>query len=83
MFGHPLGRSRLNEQGSHGARECSIEFLNGVPKCTAGAEFSAGETLFTPQPRGGALDHFLVQGRMLLGGGREGGFFTMIGRKRG
>lgn len=63
--------------------ECSIEFLNGVPRCTAGPEFSADETLFTPQPRGGALDHFLVQARMLLGGGREGGFFTMIGRKRG
>jgi SAM-dependent methyltransferase len=63
--------------------ECKIEFLNGVPKCAAGAAFSAGETLFTAQPRGGALDHFLVQAGMLLSGGREGGFFTMIGRKRG
>jgi SAM-dependent methyltransferase len=62
---------------------CSIEFLNAVPKCTAGPGFEARESLFTPHPRGGALDHFLVQARMLLEGGREGGFFTLIGRKRG
>ena len=62
--------------------ECSVEFLNGIPRCTAGPAFTPRETLFTPHPRGRAIDHWAVQARMLLTGGREGGFFIMIGRKR-
>jgi hypothetical protein len=40
-----------------------------------------GMSLFTPEPQGTALDHFLVQGREVINGSREGGFFIMIGRK--
>jgi SAM-dependent methyltransferase len=61
---------------------CAVEFLNGVPRCTAGEGLSPREELFAPHPRGSGFDHFAVQARMMLSGGREGGFFTMIGRKR-
>jgi hypothetical protein len=37
--------------------------------------------LFDPQPRGTALDHFVVQATQVLAAGQqEGGFFVMIGR---
>lgn len=58
-----------------------VEFVNSIPNC-AGESFSPQERLFEPKPRGTPLDHLGVQLGMLLGGGREGGFFTMIGRKK-
>jgi len=58
-----------------------IEFINGIPKPVAFEAFSPEEKLFSANPKGTRLDHFLVQLGMLLNGGKEGGFFTMIGRK--
>lgn len=59
-----------------------VEFVNSIPKAMAAQPFTADEKLFEPQPRGSTADHFLVQAGMLLGGGREGGLFVMIGRKK-
>jgi SAM-dependent methyltransferase len=62
--------------------ESGVEFLNSIPKATVADRFAADERLLEPHPRGSALDHVLVQLGILLGGGREGGFFLMAGRKR-
>ena len=59
-----------------------VEFINSVPKATAFTLLSPEENLFEVNPRGRRLDHFFVQLGMLLRGGREGGFFLMIGRKK-
>jgi SAM-dependent methyltransferase len=59
-----------------------VEFINSIPKAVASQSFSEDEKLFEPHSRGSAVDHFLVQAGMLLGGGREGGLFVMIGRKK-
>ncbi len=59
-----------------------VEFVSSIPRSSATARFRAEDPLFQPTPRGTARDHFLVQTGMLLSGGREGGFFVMIGRKR-
>ncbi|MFC2001134.1 methyltransferase domain-containing protein [Chloroflexota bacterium] len=59
-----------------------VEFFNSIPKATAFASFYLNEELFESNPRGTKLDHFCVQLGMLLSGGREGGVFIMIGRKR-
>ena len=61
--------------------DSGVEFINSIPKCGAGGLLTPEEGLFDPHPRGSALDHVLLQLGMFLGGGREGGFFTMIGRK--
>ncbi len=58
-----------------------FEFVNSIPKATAFDSFAPDEQLFATNPRGTWLDHFIVQAGMLLGGGREGGFFLMMGRK--
>ena len=55
--------------------------VNSIPKVTAFDSFAADEQLFAASTKGGWLDHFIVQTGMLLGGGKEGGFFVMIGRK--
>ncbi len=58
-----------------------FEFVNGIPKPVAFAKIAAEEPLFEKNPSGTRINHFLVQLGMLLGGGREGGFFLMIGRR--
>jgi ubiquinone/menaquinone biosynthesis C-methylase UbiE len=57
-----------------------FEFVNSIPKST-GEPFAADEKLFAPNPNGTKFDHFLVQCGDLLTGGRDGGFFIMIGRR--
>lgn len=58
-----------------------FEYLNSIPKAN-GARFSASEELFEPHPKGSKAEQFAVQFRDLLSGGRDGGLFVMIGRKR-
>ncbi len=58
-----------------------FDFVNSIPKATALAAFSEREKLFQPNPKGGCLDHFVVQARLMFKGSREGGFFIMIGRR--
>lgn len=58
-----------------------FEFINGVPKLTLSDFFEENEKLFYSNHKGSIIDHLLVQLGMLLSGGKEGGFFVMIGRK--
>ena len=62
--------------------QSGVQFVNSIPKSTAFESFSPQETLFETNLRGTRVDHFLVQLGMLLSGGREGGFFIMIGKKK-
>ena len=59
-----------------------IEFIDSIPKSRVFESISAREDLFKAKLRGTAVDHFFTQLGMLLSGGREGGFFIMIGRKK-
>ncbi len=61
--------------------QSGIEFINSIPKTKAFEAFSPAEDLFKANPRGGPVDHFLVQLGMLCSGS-EGGLFVMIGRRR-
>jgi len=57
-----------------------FEFVSSIPRID-GAEVGAAHRLFEPHPRGSALDRLVIQLRMLLAGGQDGGLFLMIGRK--
>ena len=59
-----------------------IKFINSIPKATPFSVFSENEKLFIANPRGSWFDHFIVQIELLLKGGKEGGFFIMIGQKQ-
>jgi SAM-dependent methyltransferase len=59
-----------------------FEFVNSIPKSSLLEAFSPGEKLFEPSLHGTPIEHILVQLGMLLSGGKEGGFFIMIGRRK-
>lgn len=62
-------------------RETGFTFAMGIPKLRAFDPMSTDEKLLETHPCGSWLDHALIQAGMLVNGGREGGFFIMIGRK--
>jgi SAM-dependent methyltransferase len=59
-----------------------VEFVKSVPKPSPFDVFAADERLFEPIPEGSRAGRVAAQLRLLLAGGKEGGFFLMIGRKR-
>ncbi len=82
QYKHPHESKHSYDEVLRWFDEAGVEFIASIPKCVAGEKFASGDRLFTPHSRGSALDRLLVQLGMLLTGGREGGFFTMIGRKK-
>lgn len=58
-----------------------VEFVSSIPNSKAFEPFTIENKLFSPNDRGHLIDRFLVQFGSMLRGGKEGGFFTMIGRK--
>jgi 2-polyprenyl-3-methyl-5-hydroxy-6-metoxy-1,4-benzoquinol methylase len=67
----------------HWFEQTDVDFVSSVPKLVPFAPLEEDERLFRPAPRGSRLDHLLVQLGMLAAGGKEGGLFVMIGRRRG
>lgn len=62
--------------------ECGLELVKTIPKTRLGAAFDADERLFEPDLQGGRLESWLCEAAELWRGSREGGFFTVIGRRR-
>lgn len=60
----------------------NFDFVSGIPKPKAFETFSENEEIFKKQPAGTGFDHFIVQAAMLLKGGAEGGFYSMVGQRR-
>jgi len=61
--------------------DAGFEFLSSIPKAT-GEKFAADEKLFEPHSKGTKVDRVFVQMGELMSGGRDGGLFVMIGRKK-
>jgi carbamoyltransferase len=60
-----------------------FDFVNAVPKLRPWDPFSNNEKLFEDAERGTSLDRAMAQAKMIFTGNQEGGFYIMIGRKRG
>jgi SAM-dependent methyltransferase len=58
-----------------------VEFVNGIPHLD-GSIFTESERLFAPHDPGSNASRFMTQFGMLASGGKDGGLFIMIGRKR-
>jgi hypothetical protein len=63
--------------------EDDIDFINSIPKPEVGPAMVQSERLFEPKDPGSALSRIVSQLAYMGSGYREGGFFIMIGRKRG
>jgi hypothetical protein len=59
----------------------AVDFLASVPAAD-GSPFTNTTRLFEPHSRGTITVRAATQLQMLLTGGRDGGLFIMIGRKR-
>jgi SAM-dependent methyltransferase len=59
-----------------------FEFVNSIPKIIEDKEEIAGEQLFSNNLKGTKIDRVLTQLGLLISGGKEGGFFIMIGCKK-
>lgn len=59
-----------------------VDFVTSLPPAD-GSAFAKGLPLLAPHRRGNAMLHALVEARLLLAGGRYGGVFIVVGRKRG
>jgi hypothetical protein len=58
-----------------------IELLLTIPPA-GGEDFTEDTQLFRPRPPRSRLDYVASELDMLLTGGRDGGLYMMIGRKR-
>jgi SAM-dependent methyltransferase len=56
-------------------------FVKSIPHSRPFQPFTEADRLFEPEQPGNAVERFLVEFPMMFKGSREGGFFTMIGRK--
>jgi hypothetical protein len=63
-------------------RDNDVEFVSSIPSI-GDTEFQDDEPLFAPHPVGSRLERVSSEIEMLISGGRDGGLFIMIGRKRG
>jgi len=59
-----------------------FDFMYGIPSPKAFEDFDDHDSIFEPHDRGNVLDHAIVQTKLFFQGSYEGGFFTMIGRRR-
>jgi 2-polyprenyl-3-methyl-5-hydroxy-6-metoxy-1,4-benzoquinol methylase len=81
QYCHPHESKHTIDEVLRWFEETGIEFVRGVPSVTPGSKTIERENLFSPEPLGTTLDHWLVERREIVRGNREGGFFIMIGRK--
>jgi len=58
-----------------------FSFVRSIPRSKPLQGFSERENLFVPEKPGNAFERLLVETGMIFSGSREGGFFTVIGRK--
>ncbi len=58
-----------------------LDLVKTIPKTRLGDSFSETERLFQPEPAGSGLERLLCEVAQLWSGSREGGFFTVIGRR--
>lgn len=62
--------------------QTGFDFVRSLPRSRPFRPFSVRERLFEAEQPGNPFERFLVQAAMAFTGSREGGFFTVIGRRR-
>jgi SAM-dependent methyltransferase len=58
-----------------------FSFVKSIPRSKPFQPFGESDRLFEPEAPGNAAERLLVELPMMFKGSREGGFFTMIGRR--
>jgi SAM-dependent methyltransferase len=83
QYHHPHETSHTLEEVLRWMDEDELDFVNSIPKPVPGPVLSAREDLFQPRDPGTAVTRVMSQLANLGSGYREGGFFIVIGRRKG
>ena len=81
QYKHPHETKHTIGQVLSWFRETGFSFVRSFPRSKPFQPFSEKEGLFKPEEPGNALDRLIVESGMAFRGSREGGFFTLIGRR--
>ncbi|HSV54090.1 MAG TPA: class I SAM-dependent methyltransferase [Burkholderiaceae bacterium] len=81
QYQHPHETRHSMDEVLHWFDRYGVDFVNGVPHLD-GSDFSSAERLLEPKARGTVVSRVATQLNMLAGGGKDGGLFIMIGKKR-
>ncbi len=79
QYKNPHESKHTIDEVLHWFKESGFEFVNSIPEISS--KESSESELFVKHSEGTYLDRLLVQMHLMFSGGREGGFFVMIGRR--
>jgi SAM-dependent methyltransferase len=81
QYKHPHETKHTIGEALGWLRECGLSFVKSIPRTKPFQPIAESENLFAPEDPGNAFERFLVELGMAFRGSREGGFFTVIGKK--
>ncbi len=81
QYRHPHESSHSMHEVAQWFDKSGIDTLMSIPP-VGGEKFTEDTALFRPRPPSSQLDRVMAELAMLLAGGRDGGLYMMIGRKR-
>lgn len=82
QYRHPHERSHTLDDVLGWMEGAGLDFVNSIPKPTMGPAVEPDEQLFASRPPGTRAGRLFSQLADVGSGYREGGFFTVIGRRR-
>jgi 2-polyprenyl-3-methyl-5-hydroxy-6-metoxy-1,4-benzoquinol methylase len=82
QYKHPHESKHTIRETLHWLENAGLDFVRSIPTTHLFKNLSADKKLFTPEPIAGNIEAMTKEVLEIFKGRREGGFFTMIGRKR-
>ncbi len=81
QYKHPHEGKHMIGQVADWLEKVGFSFVRSIPRTKPFQPLTGTENLFETEQLGNPIERFLVETGMVLKGGREGGFFTVIGRR--
>jgi SAM-dependent methyltransferase len=81
QYRHPHETRHSMDEVLHWFERYDLQFINGIPYLD-GSPFTENDRLLEPHQPGNPLTRLATQLDMLITGGRDGGLFIMIGRRK-
>lgn len=82
QYKHPHESKHTIGEVLHWFDTIGFTFVYGIPNPKAFESFNPDDRMFELHPQGNMMDHFIVQAGYAFTGGREGGLFMLIGKKK-
>jgi hypothetical protein len=81
QYKHPRETKHTIGEAIRWLREVGFSFVKSIPRTKLFQPISDADRLFEAESPGNAAERLLVELGMTFRGSREGGFFTVIGRR--